>query len=747
MLKNIYKRFFVLTISVLVAVITFVVIINSRLRSDIVKMRFEEKQKQDVLLNVAVDVVGRVMYAWEYDYTYWDDMIKFVSTRDPVWAKINIEDMLRVAQIDAAWVFSKHGKLVYSYNQAHNPEVSKLPFGEEEKKKIFDNNKLTKKEYPHFFYKSNVGYVEALIMPIQPSADNERKQMPFGYMMVARIWTKEFFKEFQRITFSEIKIISPEEIKQKQYEVIKSDATVFSKIGLKDLNGKTISFLFSSYNSKSLQELINSSGYNIPIIMISVVLIVGAIIIALFFWVIHPLKIVVKSLMQENESLLVPIKEKSTEFGLIADLIHQFFEQRTSLRNEINFRKEIERELREIKANLEIKVEERTTDLVQAKEKAEAANRLKSVFLTNLSHELRTPLFGVLGNADLLLEIENQKVKQHANLIYKSGQRLKETLNNLLDLAKIEAEKLELKLMEYNINDVVLSVTELFKAEAIKKGLTLKVVVPRDAVIAKIDLKVLEDTINNLVQNAIKFTFAGEILVTLGFTDKDFILTVKDTGIGIPKENLEMIFDQFRQASEGIGRSYEGSGLGLALTKKYVQLLGGAIMVSSEVGGGSEFMVSIPHTKIVSNQTQRQAKPSEKNKSKNNLSEKNLPVLLVEDDLITQEVIRLFLTDSFEVDLAINAEEALNKIRDNEYHAVLMDINLGRGLNGIHVTKEIRRLPGVKSKLPIVAQTAFAMKSDREEFINAGCDYYLAKPFSKEELKGVLSQINVSREM
>ena len=747
MLKNIYKRFFVLIISVLLAVIAFVVIINNRLKNDIVKMRFDEKRKQEVLLNVAVDVVGKVMYAWEYDYTYWDDMVKFVSTRDPVWAKINIEDMLRVAQIDAAWVFDKNRKIVYSYNLAQDPEVTKIPFTEEEKKNILDENKLTKKEFPRFFYKCQVGYIEALVMPIQPSADNERKHEPFGYMMVARIWNKEFFKEFQRITFSNMEIVSPEKIKEKITEVINSEATVYSKIELNDQNGKTISYLFSSYKSNSLQELISSSSLNIPIIIISVFLIVSAILIALFFWVIYPLEVVSKSLIQEDETILVPIKNKSTEFGLIADLIHQFFEQRTSLREEINSRKEIERELREIKANLEIKVEERTADLVQAKEKAEAANRLKSIFLTNLSHELRTPLFGILGNADLLLELKDKKVKQHADLIHRSGQRLKGTLNNLLDLAKIEAEKLELNLMEYNINDVVLNVTELFKAEAIKKGLSLKVIVPKEAVIARVDLKVLEDAINNLVQNAIKFTFAGEILVNLRFTETDFIISVKDTGIGIPKENLEMIFDQFRQASEGIGRSYEGSGLGLALTKKYVQLLGGTIMVSSEVGRGSEFLVSIPHKKIVTNNTAQQLNRTEKVKAKKNIPGKTLPILLVEDDLITQEVIKLFLTDSFEIDLAINAEEALNKVRNNEYHAVLMDINLGRGLNGIHVTKEIRRLPGVKSKLPIVAQTAFAMKNDREEFINAGCDYYLAKPFSKEELKNVLSQINMSREV
>ena len=121
-----------------------------------------------------------------------------------------------------------------------------------------------------------------------------------------------------------------------------------------------------------------------------------------------------------------------------------------------------------------------------------------------------------------------------------------------------------------------------------------------------------------------------------------------------------------------------------------------------------------------------------------------LPVLLVEDDTITQEVIKLFLHDRFIIDLAVNAEEALKKVIENEYLAVLMDINLGRGLNGVHVTKEIRRLPG-KNRIPIVAQTAFAMKGDKEEFFSAGCDYYLAKPFSKEELRSVLFQIHCSR--
>jgi CheY-like chemotaxis protein len=168
------------------------------------------------------------------------------------------------------------------------------------------------------------------------------------------------------------------------------------------------------------------------------------------------------------------------------------------------------------------------------------------------------------------------------------------------------------------------------------------------------------------------------------------------------------------------------------------------MMVSSDVNRESELAVILPYKKVGAVKVDNNpAKLSLKTNpgTKLNEFEKDLPVLLVEDDQITQEVIKMFLSGTFEIDLAINAEEALHKIRQNEYMAVLMDINLGRGLNGLHITKEIRQLPG-KNHLPIVAQTAFAMKGDKEEFFNAGCDYYLAKPFSKEELKDILLQIH-----
>ncbi|MEJ5261704.1 MAG: ATP-binding protein, partial [Ignavibacterium sp.] len=384
--------------------------------------------------------------------------------------------------------------------------------------------------------------------------------------------------------------------------------------------------------------------------------------------------------------------------------------------------------------------------IIEAKEKAEEANRLKSNFLLNMSHELRTPLVGILGFAEILLsELENEDHKNMVETILTSGQRLLETLSLILNLSKVESGREEINLSEFDVNTICLEVANLFTAQATKKNLSLNIDFRYKELFIKSDQRLLRDVLNNLVNNAIKFTNEGGIIISTyitNYNDKNYIaIEVSDTGIGIPEDKIDLIFEEFRQVSEGMNRSFEGTGLGLALTKKVVQLLGGEIKVESKVGFGSKFIVYLPseynlHTLTLQNKLLV-------NQEKHELKNEVFPdkkILAVEDDWVSRKFLEIVLKDYCVVEFANSAVEALEKVKSNFYDAILMDINLGRGQDGITTTQLIRQIPDYKNT-PIAAITAFATQQDKEEFLSKGCTHYLSKPYTKIALLKLVDEM------
>ena len=238
-------------------------------------------------------------------------------------------------------------------------------------------------------------------------------------------------------------------------------------------------------------------------------------------------------------------------------------------------------------------------ELIKAKENAEEMNRIKSSFLANMSHELRTPLIGILGYSQVLQEETNMsEVKYMADTIYSSGQRLLQTLNQVLDLSSIEANKNQLDIAEFNISDIVSESVKLFKPFAKNKNITLETIIRCKSPIVNSDERLIFQMLNNLVNNAIKFTNVGGVKVEVDkekINKKQFItLKVIDTGIGISQENQKIIFEEFRQASEGYSREFEGTGLGLTIVKKFSNLMNIEILLNSEKGKGSTFKLLFP---------------------------------------------------------------------------------------------------------------------------------------------------------
>jgi len=371
-------------------------------------------------------------------------------------------------------------------------------------------------------------------------------------------------------------------------------------------------------------------------------------------------------------------------------------------------------------------------ELIEAKEKAEELSNIKSNFLSNMSHELRTPLHGIMGFAQLLRETLDGENGEMADVIFKSGKRLMETLNLILNFSKAEAEKISINKKTVRIERLISEVYNLFEINAKQKGLQFeKTVKPKNLAI-ETDEKLLIDILNNIVNNAIKFTDTGSVTIEACARNKDLIIKVADTGIGISKHNKEIIFEEFRQESEGLSRSFEGTGLGLTISRKYTQSLGGEISLESELGKGSTFTLIFPNS-IRKQETGIITAGEEQETGKEECSNQKIRnILVVENDIISIELLKAIVRKSAEIDFATDGIRALEKAREKKYDLILMDINLGEGLTGLEVTKKIRKLKDYKVT-PIVAITAFAMDGDREEFLSAGCTHYLSKPFRKSE--------------
>lgn len=384
-------------------------------------------------------------------------------------------------------------------------------------------------------------------------------------------------------------------------------------------------------------------------------------------------------------------------------------------------------------------------ELTIAKDKAEEMNRVKSYFFANMSHELRTPLIGILGFSEVMRDSlsTDEELQSMSEIIYNSGQRLLNTLNMILNISKLEASSMEIKLVKMDILPALISVHNTYRQLAIKANLDYQLIVEAKEIVCNVDANLVNNIFDNLINNAIKFTHEGIVKVVASIKSQTAIITVTDTGVGIPKEKLGIVWHEFRQASEGLSRSFEGTGLGLTIAKKYAEAMGGGISVESEENAGTTFTVEFPlaDTKIFQMNAEQKTESIEPLKPESDsptLIMKN--ILLVEDDYIAVEVTRKILSPFYKLDFAVNAEEALEKVRANNYDGILMDINLRKGMDGVMCTQEIRKLENYKEK-PIIAITAFAMEDEKNEFLSKGMSHYISKPFTKKDLLNLMSEI------
>ncbi|MDD5360847.1 MAG: ATP-binding protein [Ignavibacteria bacterium] len=380
--------------------------------------------------------------------------------------------------------------------------------------------------------------------------------------------------------------------------------------------------------------------------------------------------------------------------------------------------------------------------LKKAEEKASEMSKLKSSFLANMSHELRTPMVGVLGFTEILKDsIKEPDLRKMADMVNLSGKRLMKTLNLILDLSRIESGKIEVNCLPVNLVKTAGEVTKSFEKSALKKELALRFSSSHDEVIANIDEDLYWQVMNNLISNAVKYTIKGEINVSVSAEKSNGIMSavtrVKDTGIGIPSESMKIIFDEFRQVSEGYGRKFEGTGLGLTITKSFVEKLNGKILVESQEGAGTTFTVVFP---LLETELDEIIPGKEINSKYSGSGIRKADILCVDDDSITRDFIDVIFNMIHNVEFANSGESAVELAKEKKYSLILMDINLGKGLSGIEAANIIRTIPGY-ANVPIVAMTAYAMSGDKEEFFDAGLDAYISKPFDVVSIKKLVQML------
>ncbi len=396
-------------------------------------------------------------------------------------------------------------------------------------------------------------------------------------------------------------------------------------------------------------------------------------------------------------------------------------------------------------------------ELIKAKERAEESDRLKSAFLANMSHEIRTPMNGILGFAGLLKEpnLTGEEQQEFIGVIEKSGARMLNIINDIMSISKVEAGQMEVSISETNINEQIDYIYTFFKPEAATIGIQLlcnKPLSGNDTII-KTDREKVYAILTNLVKNALKFTEAGTIEfgyrivsdkemegrrnVEMGeFRDKaclvstnaELLFFVKDTGLGVRNKQKEFIFERFRQGSESLSRNYEGAGLGLSISKAYVEMLGGQIWVESEEGKGSTFYFTLPYIQ----KSKKTMNDSEIISDVKEIQMKKIQILIAEDDEASEKLMTATLKKfSKEILKAVNGAEAVEACRYNpDIDLVLMDIKMPV-MDGYEATRQIRQF---NTKVVIIAQSAYALKGDREKAIDAGCNDYITKPMKLSAL-------------
>lgn len=711
------------------------------------------KQQRLAAIEKLVKMQENSLQVFAADYTAWDDMVQLTRTKDPKWAEENLAVSLATYNASGLWVYDRSLSLIY--HSARLPK-STVPGALLSRAAL---HRLAKDgPFYHFFIQTPAGVLEIRGATIHRTTDTVRKGPSFGFFFVSRLWDRAYLAGLNELTGCKATLQRP----VQDRTVRQVGDKIEYKQELRDWSGAPLTFLYL-HDDLHIQEYYIDPVHQVSVLIsLFMLFLMGLLFVCLFRWVSQPLRTLSASLESEDLSVLTGLERTPTEFGALAGLIHRFFEQRAALIRENGERRRTEEEL----ANAAQELRLRNEELAEARDAALKAAQLKSEFLANTSHEIRTPLNGVIGMIDILLATPlNTEQQFYARTLKVSSQTLLAIINDILDFSKIEAGKLTIEQVAFSLRETLEEVAAVFASKAQQKSLELCCVLPPALTAPDVpanhllgDPGRLRQILSNLIDNAIKFTPAGgevvlgaELLIESS-TQAQWRLSVRDTGIGIPPDRQQLIFESFTQADGSTTRRYGGTGLGLTISRQLVQLMGGEIGVTSVTGQGSTFWVKVPLQKLgrgngasAGMEGALDAKRPTSNAVLQITGGTELRILVAEDNPVNQLVAMGLLQQCGvpreSVTMVADGRETLEALAAGSYDLLLLDVQMPE-MDGLEVARTHRRQEQERGAAPllIIAMTAHAMTGDRERCLEAGMDDYLSKPLEKDQIQAVLNR-------
>ena len=636
-------------------------------------------------VNKLLEVNSKPIFVAINNDTNWDEFVKFITTKDVKWYNESIGNELHIYEADYIGAYDANKKFII---RTPTEKIKTIDFIPQKEMELLDKVGINK-----FYLKIPEGIVEVTGAAIHPSNDPLKNKTPTsGYFFVVRLMDIKFIKKLEKLTsstiiFTDTNVVLP----IKKYQIS-------SLYILKDSNNQFVGkFLFK----RNFEVYFDNAIRILYIIIVAFIINLVVNIIYTRKLVYYPLDLVRRALESGNRRAIKELKNTTGEFSYIGNLFEENSNQKI--------------------------------ELIKAKIKAEEGDRLKSSFLANLSHEIRTPMNAINGFTELMLNTNATESEKHEylNVIEKSGKNLVGIIDDLIEMSKIDSNQLTPNFTVVNLESCINELYETVKITIKNKDIDFKLIQPKTPAqfnIVTDDIK-LKQVIINLLTNALKFTEKGS--VTFGFEideEKELInFTVKDTGLGIDEDNHKNIFDRFKRVDSDISIKVGGLGLGLAISKAYVDLLGGTITLESKVGEGSTFYFSIPlkYSKV-EHITVKEINNVEVQKSEEET------ILIAEDDNINFLLFQKMMQNkNYKIIRAINGQEAVDICLNNpNIDLVLMDIKMPI-MTGFEALEQIRP---IRQNLPIIAQTAYSSSEDKIKIEEAGFNGYITKPLNRENL-------------
>ncbi|HNP33461.1 MAG TPA: ATP-binding protein [Flavobacterium sp.] len=617
--------------------------------------------------------------------TNWDEFVNFIKTKNAKWYNETIGNELEIYAADYLGAYDADKNFII---RTPTPKIRTIDFIPKKEMELLDKIGVNK-----FYMKIPEGIVEVTGAAIHASNDPLKNKTPTsGYFFVVRLMDIKFIKNLEKLTSSAIMFTDTNVVFPKH----KNEISALYK--LTDFDNQFVGELLFK---RSFEVYFENA---IRILYIIIVAFIINLLINLIYTrklVYYPLDLIRRVLETGNRRAIKELKKTTGEFSYIGALFEENNNQKV--------------------------------ELINARIKAEESDRLKSSFLANLSHEIRTPMNAINGFTELIINTkisENEKL-EYLNVIEKSGKNLVGIIDDLIEMSKIDSNQLVPNLTIVNLDSLVGELYETVKVTIQNKDIDFKLIQPKSPAQFNIitdDIK-LKQVIINLLTNALKFTEKGSVTFGFEVDEKNELIhfTVKDTGLGIDEDNHKNIFDRFKRVDSDISIKVGGLGLGLAISKAYVDLLGGTISLESKIGEGSTFYFSIPlqyskveHISVKPINNVETAKTEEET------------ILIAEDDNINFLLFQKMMQNkNYKIIRAVNGQETVDICLNNpNIDMVLMDIKMPI-MNGFEAFEQIKP---IRPALPIIAQTAYSSSDDKIKIEEAGFTDYITKPLNRERL-------------